>query len=64
MVDYLMILINFVWSQTLTMLANDPIKLNNVINTCLINPNIILYYFFLLSVYEYPEYYQHQYFHN
>ena len=28
------------------MLANDPLKLNNAINTCLINPNIILYYSF------------------
>ena len=25
-------------------LADGPIRVNNAINTCLINPNIILYY--------------------
>ena len=30
--------------ETLAMLANDPLKLNNAMNTYLINPNIVLYY--------------------
>ena len=43
---------DFVKLETLAMLANDPLKLN-VINTSLINQNIVLYYAFLLSIYEY-----------
>ena len=35
------------------MLVNDPVKLNNAINTCLVNLNIILYNAFSLNVYEY-----------
>ena len=46
------------------MFANNPLKLNNVINTCLINPNVTLYCSFLLNIYEYLEHYQHQYYYN
>ena len=35
------------------MLTNDPLKLNNAINTCLINQNVILYHAFSLNIYEY-----------
>ena len=49
--------------ETLAMLGNDPLKLNNAINTCLMNPNIILYYAFSLNIYEYLKYHQHQYYH-
>ena len=38
--------------ETLAKFANDPLKLN-VINTSLINQNMVLYYAFLLSIYEY-----------
>ena len=37
--------IHFVESEVLTMLAKDLLKRNNPINTCLISPDIILYYF-------------------
>ena len=33
--------------------ANDLLKLNNVINTCLVKLNIIPYHAFLLKIYEY-----------
>ena len=46
------------WSEATTMLANDLLKLNNITNTCLTNPNI-LYYSFSLDIYKYPEYHQH-----
>ena len=49
--------------QTLAVQANDPLKLNNVKNTCLINPNVT-YLYFSLNISEYLEYYQHQYFNN
>ena len=43
--------INFVWSETLSMLANDLLKLNDAINTFLLNLNIILYqYLFLIDL--------------
>ena len=45
------------------MLANNPLNLYNTRNTCLINPNIILYYTFSLNSYEYLEYNQDQYYH-
>ena len=48
--------IHIVNLETLAMLATDPLKLNNVINTCLINLNIILYNFSSLNIYEYLEY--------
>ena len=38
------------------MLANDPLKINNVINTFLINANIFLYYSTRLNIYEWKEY--------
>ena len=50
--------------ETLTMLANDLLKINNVINTCLIHLHIILYYSFSLNIYEYLQYHQHQYSQN
>ena len=37
----------------LAMLANDSLKLDNAINTCVINLKIILYYAFSLHIYEY-----------
>ena len=37
----------------LTMLANDPVELNNAINTFLLNLNILLYCSFSLNIYEY-----------
>ena len=46
------------------MVATDPLKLFNVINTCLINANVILHYSFSLNIYEYVDYHQHQYLHN
>ena len=47
--------------ETFIMLTNDPLKLNNGINTSFINLNIISYYSFSLNIYEY---HQHQLFHN
>ena len=38
--------------------------LNNQIHIFLINPNIILYCVFLLHIYEYLKYHQHQCYHN
>ena len=35
------------------MLVNEPLKLINAINTCLINLNIILFHDFSLNIYEY-----------
>ena len=46
--------------MTLKILGTDPLKLNNTINYFLIDQNIILNYFYSLTVYEYPEYHQHQ----
>ena len=46
--------------EILAMLANDPIKSNNAINTCLINLNIILFFAFSLNIYEYPKHRQLQ----
>ena len=34
------------------MLDNDPLRLNNAINTCLIIVNFILYQAFSLNIYE------------
>ena len=45
MTDYLKVYV--VKLETLPMLANDPLKVYNAINTCLINLNIILYRFML-----------------
>ena len=39
--------------ETLAMITNDTLKLNNPVNTSLINPKIILYHDFLLNIYEY-----------
>ena len=50
--------------ESLTILTNDPLKLNNAINIFSINSNIIFYYSYSLNIYEYPEYNQHQYFQN
>ena len=50
--------------EELAMLANDPLKINNIINTFLINANIFLYYSTRLNIYEWKEYHQHQCFHN
>ena len=36
--------------------TDDRLKLNNKINTCLINLNIILHYVVSLNIYEYPQY--------
>ena len=36
--------IHVVKLERLAMLSNDPLKLNNVINTFLINPNITLFF--------------------
>ena len=52
--------IHFVWLEALTIIVNDPLKLNNLINTFLINSNLILYHSFSSNIYEYPEYHQHQ----
>ena len=42
--------INSVWSEILSMLANDLLKFNDAINTFLLNLNIILYqYLFLID---------------
>ena len=35
------------------MLVDDPVKLNNAINTCLVNLKIILYNAFSLNICEY-----------
>ena len=45
-------------------MANDPPKLNNVINIFLINLNITLYHAFLINIYEYLKRNQHQYYYN
>lgn len=37
-------------------IANDPLKLTNVIKACLINLTIIFYYVFWLNIYEYLQY--------
>ena len=37
--------------HVVAMLANDLLKLNNAINTCLINLNIIIYHVFSLIIY-------------
>ena len=44
------------------MLASDPLKLNNQINTCLINLNILLYHaiFFSSNIYKFQKYHQYQ----
>ena len=62
MADYLMLYV--LKLEILVMLANDPLKLNNLINTCSINLNIILFYSFSLNIYKCAEYHQHQYSHN
>ena len=46
------------------MLAIDPLKPNNALNTCLVDLNIITYHAFSLNIYEYVKYCQHQYYHN
>ena len=51
--------IHFVWLETLNMLGNDPWRLKNSINAFLMNQSIILYYFYSLNVYGYPDYHQH-----
>ena len=50
--------------ETLAMLGNDPLKLNNSINTCLINLNIILFCVFSFNIHKYPKYNKYQYYHN
>ena len=52
----------FLCSETLSMFAIDPLKLNIAINAFLINPNIILYSFYSLNIYKYLKY--HQYYNN
>ena len=42
------------------MLANEPLKLDNGVSIFSINLNIVLYQVFLLNVYKYPKYHQHQ----
>ena len=38
------------WScKAIQFVANDPVKFNNAISTCLINLNVILYIFFLIK---------------
>ena len=44
---------------TLKILGTDPLKLNNTINYFLIDQNIILNYFYSLTVYKYPDQHQH-----
>ena len=69
MVDYLKDA-HFVWSEALQLKASampatrayDPPKRNNPINIFLIDLNI--YHAFLLNIYEYLKYHQHQYYHN
>ena len=41
------------WLETLIMQANDPLKLNNLINMLLINVKIISYRVFSLNIFEY-----------
>ena len=50
---------HFVHSET-----EDPPKLNNSINICLRNPNIILHYALSLNIYEYLKHHQLQCYHN
>ena len=50
---YLIKDINLVRSGTLNRLAIYPLKIDNEVNTFLINPNIILYFVFSLNIYEY-----------
>ena len=35
--------------KAIQFVANDPVKFNNAISTCLINLNVILYIFFLIK---------------
>ena len=44
--------------------AKDLLKLDNAINTYLINLNITLYPAFLVNIYEYLKYHHNQYYHN
>ena len=44
--------IHFVWLEALVMLVIDLLKLNNPINACLINLNVILYCSKLLNTDE------------
>ena len=54
MVDYLNNM-DFVWLNTITTWANDPLNLNNGVSICLINLTINHYVAlsFLLNLYEY-----------
>ena len=56
--------IHVVKLETSTILPNDLLKLNNATNTFLINLIIILYCVFLLNIYEYLKYRQHQFYHD
>ena len=47
-----------------THIAKDLLKLNNALDTCLIDLNIILYHAFPLNIYEHIKCHQHQYYHN
>ena len=44
--------VHFVKLEALRMLADDPLKRNNAMKACLINPNV-LYHAFSLNIYEY-----------